>query len=232
MALPQIIKTNGLERIPLPDPRRPERMPSLPAWVASRVVSLKDEMQWEAASGKYRMTPTLSANLILSQEERDVIAEHVADLERFRGPTPADEVGAEKATLVVVTRMMLALPAARQNEASAEARGEAYMVVLDDLPTWAVAAAVRRWYRGDAGDKYDYHWCPAPAELRELARIELWRVMERANKLKELLRAEPLLEFSEEHCHVMRVRLSNLIQETFGIPPVGTDGSGGKVSAS
>jgi hypothetical protein len=110
----QIIKTNGLERIPLPDPRRPEQMPSLPAWVASRVASLKDEMQREAATSKYRMTPTLSANLILSQEERDVIAEHVADLERLRGPTPADEVGAEKATLAVVTRMMLALPAAKQ----------------------------------------------------------------------------------------------------------------------
>jgi len=137
--------------------------------------------------------------------------------------TPADDPHAEGVMLIDLTNMMLVLPAARQNEVSAEARGEAYLAALDDLPPWALRAAIRRWYRGDAGtdergDPYDYHWAPAPAELRRIALLELWRVKSRAADLRRLLSAEPLLEYSEEHCHTMRMRLAALMHETFGIP--------------
>jgi hypothetical protein len=221
-----------VERIPLPDLRRPERTPSLPGWVASRIASLKNETQPHPTTGEYRETPTLPASLILGQAEREEINRHLAELENCYGPTPADDPQAEEATLVVVTKMMLVLPTMTQNEASAEARGEAFMAVLDDLPTWTVAAAVRRWYRGDAGrnergEPYDCHWCPAPAELRSIATMELWRVKGRAKMLGDLLRAEPLIEYSDEHRSAMRARLSKLMQ----FSPVGKDGSGGKVNA-
>jgi hypothetical protein len=217
MGLPATIEANGLERIPLPDLRRPEQMPSLPAWVASRVASLKDERQPHPKTGKWRETPTLPANLTLGQAEREEVVCHVAELENCYGPTPADDPKAEEATLVVVTEMMLVLPATTQNEISAEARGKAYMIALDDLPTWSVAAAVRLWYRGDCGknergDPYDYHWCPAPAELRVIAQMELWRLKARARTLGDLLRAEPLIEYSEEHCRAMRAQLGDLMQ--------------------
>lgn len=178
------------------------------------------------------MVSTLPTNLILDQAERDAIERHVADLEACYGPTPADDPSAEEKMVVVVTKMMLVLPAMKQNEASAETRGEAYMMALDDVPTWAVAAAVRRWFRGNAGDGHDYHWCPAPAELRELSLIELWRVKSRAKILRNLLRAEPLIEFSEEHCAMMRMRIADLFKGKLGIQPVGHDGSGGMVNAS
>jgi hypothetical protein len=119
----------------------------------------------------------------------------------------------EEETFVVVGKLMLALPSTAPSEASTVARGEAFMMALDDIPTWAVRAAARRWCRGDAGDKYDYHWCPAPAELRALALTELWRVVERTNTLKRLLRAEPLIEYSEEHCARMRQRLQEFLRE-------------------
>ena len=47
--------------------------------------------------------PTIPFSLILSAAERDEIARHLAELDRACGPTPADDVGAEEATLVVVT---------------------------------------------------------------------------------------------------------------------------------
>jgi hypothetical protein len=161
------------------------------------------------------------------------------ELSALSGPTPANDLQARKATLDVVTGMMLTLPMTRQNDISAELCGEAYMTALDDLPTWAVYAARRRWWRGDCGMNergvpYDTHWCPAPAELRKIAMRELWRILEREGTLKDLLRAEPRIEYSEQHCDAMRLRLSSLVHE-IGIPkpPVGLDdGSGGKVDAN
>jgi hypothetical protein len=59
---------------------------------------------------------------------------------------------------------------------------------------------VRRWYRGECGanergQPYDYHWRPSPAELRRIALFEKWRVQQRAETLRKLLAAEPLIEF-------------------------------------
>jgi hypothetical protein len=235
MAPPPSLAATGPEPIALPDLLRPERTPSLPAWVASRAASIKDNHQPDPKTGEHHLVPTLPGNLTLNEVERDVIERHVRELDALCGPTPADDPQAEGAMLIDLTNMMMVLPAAKQNEASVQARGEAYLAALDDLPPWALRTAIRRWYRGDAGtnergDAYDYHWPPAPAELRKIALSELWRVKGRAADLRRLLRAEPLVEFSDEHCHTMRLRLSALMHETFGIPLVGKDGSSGTVS--
>jgi hypothetical protein len=198
---------------------------------------MKDEVQPNPQTGKWRTTPTLPSTLILSESQRAALENHVQDLEQAGGPTPADSAEAEAAMLIELTKMFMVLPASAQNEASAEARGEAFIAALDDMPLWAVQSAVRRWYRGDAGadargQPFDSHWCPAPADLRRVALRELWHVRERIAVLRKLLAAEPLLEFTEEHCQAMRLRLSRLMHETFGIPLVGSDGSGGSAGAS
>jgi hypothetical protein len=231
MALPAPLNNNGLEPIQLPDLRRPERMPSLPAWVASRVASLRKECQPDPTTGKYREALTLPAHQTLSAIERETIDGHIVALEGCRRPTPVDDPATEEAVLVVVTKLVLALPAAKQNEASVEARGEAYMAALDDLPLWSVAAAARRWYRGEAGDKYDYHWCPAPADLRAISLNELSRVCARSEQLRRLLGAEQLIEYSDEHRVRMGERLAGLFRNLKN-PPVGQDGSGGTIDQS
>lgn len=138
-------------------------------------------------------------------------------LNKLSGPAPIDSVDAEAALLVVLTKMMLVLPVTKQNEQSAEARGEAYMVALDDLPIWAVEAAIRRWYRGDVGTnadgepRFDCHWAPQPADLRELATAESKRVQWLSQMLGAVLAAEPAFEFSDDHCATMRSRLAAVI---------------------
>ncbi len=215
MALPAI-GAKAPERLTLPDVRRLDRMPSWPAWVDLRVGSMKDEPQRSTADGKYRTIPTLPANLILNDAERAEIERHAADLDALCAQTPTDSDEWEGATLIIITKLMLALPSSQQNEAGAEATGEAFQAALDDVPTWAVAAAVRRWYRGDCGENergqpYDYHWRPAPAELRKIALVEKWRVQQRTQTLRKLIAAEPLIEFSDDHCTDMRVRLAAVI---------------------
>ena len=156
------------ELFQLPDVRRPAQMPSLPAWVASRVALIKDESRPDS-EGKYRMIPTLVRNLILSEAERDKVGRHIRELEALCGPTPIDSSEAEGAMLIELAKMMLVLPTASQNEASAEARAEAYLVALDDVPVWAVRSAIRLWHRGECGkdargEPFDYHWPPAAAD--------------------------------------------------------------------
>jgi hypothetical protein len=213
----QTIPAEVCEPIPLPDVRHPDRMSSWPAWVASRVGSMKDECQRSTVDGKYRSLPTLPASLTLSRAERAEIERHADELETLCAQTPVNSDEHEGATLIIVTKLMLALPAAQQNEAGAEATGEAFQAALDDVPTWAVAAAVRRWYRADCGENergqpYDYHWRPSPGELRRIALVEQWRVLRRAEILRRLA-AQPLIEFSDDHCAAMRARLATVIPQ-------------------
>jgi len=149
----------------------------------------------------------------------------------MRGPTPATDARAGQDMLVIVTKLMITLPARRDNEVSAEVRAEAFLMALDDLPVWAVASAVRQWHRGDCGQDdrgqpYDYHWTPSPAELRRIAKRELWlRVGSQLYDLNRLLGAEPLIEHSDEHRASMLARFAELrlkLQTSL----VGKDGSG------
>jgi hypothetical protein len=159
--------------------------------------------------------PTLPANLTLKAAEREELARYVSELDALCERTPINDPQAEQDTLVAVTKMMVALPSMTQNELSAEVRGEAFMVALDDVPAWAVQAAVKRWYRGECGkntkgEPCDCHWCPAPAELRRIALVEMYPLNERLNTIGALLRAEPRREFSEEHRRTMGERLAEL----------------------
>ncbi len=213
------------EELQLPDVRRLERMPSWPAWVASRIASLRTEVQPDK-TGKWRATSTLPASLILTEGQREQLARHVSDLRALQRQAPVHDAKFEHETLVAVTKMMLVLSSPAQNDVSAEARGEAFMAALDDIPTWAVHSAIRGWYREACGKNaqghaYDYHWCPAPGELRRIGWAEARRVSARADQLEELLRAEPLIEFSDEHCRKMRERLANLF-ENLRTSPVGS----------
>lgn len=114
----------------------PEQMPFCPAWVDSRLAFLKYDHQPDS-TGKYRLTPTLPCTHLLSQTERKELENYKNQIDRLCTVVPAD---AEECTLAIVTEMMLVLLVARQNETSIEARGQAYLTVLDDIPPWAVAA--------------------------------------------------------------------------------------------
>ena len=230
MALRAVTVLESPDPLELPDVRRLEQMPCWPGWVASRIGSIRKEVQPDPTTGKWREVPTVPSDLMLKAAEREELSRHVSELDALCERMPSSERKFEQETLLAVTKMMLVLPSTTQNELSAEARGEAYMAALDDIPSWAVQAAIRQWYRGSCGTNqqgkpYDYHWCPMPAELRRIAWSEMHRLKARANEIHKLLGAERLIEFSDEHCRQMRIRFAELLGS--GNPPVGKDGSGG-----
>lgn len=112
--------------------------------------------------------------------------------------------------LGAVTRMLLALPSKASGEAIGEAKADAYMIALEDMPAWAVTAAIRGWYRGEHGPDYNYTFAPAPADLRKFAMAERWRVAGRVKDLEELLEAVPEREFSDKHRGEMLLKLKSL----------------------
>lgn len=160
---------------------------------------------------------------MLSPAERAEALRAIGELSQLCDRTPERDAQFAFDTHVVITKMMLVLPSSQQNDAGAEATGEAFQAALDDLPTWAVAAAIRKWHRGECGVKergapYDYRWRPCPADLRRLAFMERGAVLEQVRTLKRLLDAEPLREFSDEHAARMRERLAELAHLHGGAP--------------
>jgi hypothetical protein len=205
-----------IEPLKLPDLARPDRMPSLPEWVASRLELLNEAHQNDGTGNRRRMM-TLPASAMLGSSERQQLEVYADTLTQTLERTPENSADAEAETLVLVTKLMLALPGQKAGEAGAEATGEAYQAALDDMPPWAVAAAIRQWYRGNSivldhprAQPHDYRWRPAPAVLRKLSYYEMMRVMGRIRKLKQLLSAVPLIEFSADHTHDMRAKLRKL----------------------
>lgn len=84
-----------------------------------------------------------------------------------------------------VAKLLTVFPAGNVSDAVLEARSDAYGIALEDVPAWAVSAAVKRWLKGDVAildDKPNLSFPPSPPQLRALAldewskaRAALWR---------------------------------------------------------
>src|SRR6185437_8078053 len=150
------------EPIPLPDPRQPGTMPSLPAWLTRCSTGVMLELQ-PTETGSFQDIETLTAGLMPNPEQRKAIQEHIDSLRSYLAETPANSVDAETKTAAEVTKLLLVLPSSRKSELGAEACADVFLDVLDDEPWWAVKAGCRRWYRRDCGNDengkpYDYRW--------------------------------------------------------------------------
>ena len=158
------------------------------------------------------MVPVLPTSLILGKEQRVQVEQHVSALTAALAMTPEDDMRHAELTMTTVTKMTLVLPSKEVGDLAGEARGEAFMAALDDVPSWAVQEAMRKWHRAEYGPKHDYKWQPAPATLRQLAMHEVYLVMGTRRKLNNILVAEPLREFTAEEEAAMREKLGSYLK--------------------
>ena len=135
------------------------------------------------------MRKYLPAGSTLTADERKRIAAKLAELRD--AAAPGGERGEKGA---IVARMLMAYPMGNASEESGAARGAAYLDALDDLPAWAIADAVKRWNRGEAGEGMNYNFAPAPAILRKLATKALEPVRDAIYGLEALASAVTLDE--------------------------------------
>lgn len=192
-----------IEPLALPDPRRPTQMPSLPAWVITRVGAMRSEPQLDHERQTFREMTVLPAELVLTLAQQQVIIEHSDALRSWMVQTPQASPEVEVKTLELIAKMLSVLPSQRTSEAGAEMKAEAYLMALDDVPWWAVEGAIRRWYRSecgtdDRGRNYDYHWAPDPAAVRRIAMVEALKVKARIDQIESLLGAGAYVDYSED----------------------------------
>lgn len=182
---------------------------SLPPWATERLTILKKEHQPDKA-GLHREVATLPASMMISTSQRMQLEKRVAAFEAFFAMTPERDSQSGLVASTVVSKLVLALAGKQGADLAGDAKGEAYMAAVEDVPCWAVEEAARRWYRGECGAEHNYTWPPAPAVLRELSLLEKFRVMAVRRSLKDLAEAESRLEFSDDHRAAMLERFASL----------------------
>jgi hypothetical protein len=188
----------------------------LPAWLQQRSAALASAVQPDS-SDKHREMLVLPKNLSLSSSEQQAIREYIEHLEcslsveqsmwyRNRSLTN------NQAHVAMIGHLLMKGGGAKLDGDAADALTEDYLDAIEDLPAWTVREALRN--RGESikldGKAHDFNWRPMAPTLRRLAQEEMVAIKALKMQLEKLLKAVPLIEFSEEHCAAMRKRLSEL----------------------
>lgn len=196
-----------IEPFKLPDLRRPGQMPSLPGWLVTQLGAASSNLQMDPKTRKFNDVLTLPSDRMPSEAQRAAATAHCQQLRALCQRTPEKGDDWAKATMEVLTRMFLSLPSRKESAASADVKMDSYLEALDDVPSWAVAEAMRGWYRGTHSDEYDFSWAPAPAVLRKLSVAESLKFEFRAREIEKVMTIQPFDPKAEEHCASMRKRL-------------------------
>lgn len=193
------------EPLKLPDPRRPAAIPSLPQWVArsSGAVRLELQMAPDGKTFERNEVLVLPAELMPSPDQRQEMRSHMDSLRSYLRQTPAESVEAESAVATAVSKLIAVLAGERKSDLAEGARADVYLEVLDDVPCWAVEAAVKLWFRHDCGTDekgkpHDYKWAPDPGTLRKIALRQTYEMTGRIGKLERLLSARQYVDCSKQ----------------------------------
>lgn len=131
------------------------------------------------------------------------MTEHLDSLRSYLRQTPALDVVAETRTATAVTKLIVVLAGEKKSDLSNDARNEVYLDVLEDVPCWAVEAAVKAWFRHDCGTDergkpHDYKWAPDPGTLRVIAQQEAYKFSAQMGKLQRVLDAREFIDCSKQ----------------------------------
>ncbi len=159
-----------------------------------RLASSIGKTQW-AGQPERRDLPS---GMELTVRDREEIETRLRQLTEITTGTNLTINEFAKARLSLLTKMLLAFPAAgSSSEAAAQARSDIYDDALGDMPPWAINAAIKRWARGEVPADpnmgiLNFTFAPSPAILRKLAKVELGPFELQAAKLRALLKTIPI----------------------------------------
>lgn len=114
---------------------------------------------------------------------------------RLAAVTPFAEAKPDRtASMTEIVRLLMSSATAVVTQAQAEARADAYNAAVEDVPAWAVAAAIRAWHRGEIDEglgQINLAFPPSAGQLSKMARNRWMAVKGEAFRLKRLLEAKP-----------------------------------------
>jgi hypothetical protein len=203
-----------IDPIPLPVPRRPGILPSLPEWAERCSVAVRPELQMTADQRAFAEVLVIPEELMPTPAQRAAMTNHVDSLRSYLQQTAERSVEFEARIATAVSKLLMVLAGEKKSELAEEARSDVYLDVLDDLPCWAVEEAVRKWFRHDCGadekgNPYDYKWSPDPGALRRIAFIVSFEMKQRIQKMENVLNAQRYIDFSD-HFEKGRAALKGL----------------------
>lgn len=145
----------------------------------------------------------LPPELLPSGDQRQAMATHIEDLKSLLEQTPELSAEAETEVATAVSSILMVLPSQKTSEFAEAVRADAYLEALDDVPWWAVRGAIRAWHRHECGKDelgrpYDYKWAPGPGTLRAIAKLEVWRFLNRIQQLGKVLTAREFVDCASQ----------------------------------
>lgn len=166
--------------------------PSLPPRVAALAMSV-GTVQHPGQPVRYNLPEAFSmteADRTEAETLRSTLAPFLDRETLFDGHKPRD------AKLAILTTMLMGYAIGAGSELGNDAKFDLYELALDDVPAWAVAAALRLWARGecpaDVEKNPTFKYAPSPATLRGIAMYEIepyrWSVYRLTNLLNALPR--------------------------------------------
>lgn len=194
-----------IEPIKLPDQRRPAMLPSLPAWAESLTGAVRLELQLTPDGTSFEKSDVLvlPTNLMPNPTQRQVMAGHLDSLRSWLRETGEFSEGAETKVAASVAKLLTMLAGERKSDLVEQGRSEVYLDVLEDVPWWAVEAAVKRWFKHDCGTDernkpYDYKWAPDPGTLRKIALESVYAIGARIAKVQRVLDSRPYVDCTKQ----------------------------------
>jgi hypothetical protein len=170
-----------------------DTMRSLPSRL-ERLASSIGKTQWPGQPVRL----DLPSGMELTGRDREGIETRLKQITEITTGTNLTINESAKARLSLLTKMLLAFPAAgSSSEAAAQARSDIYDDALGDMPPWAINAAIKRWAKGEVPADLNmgilnFTFAPSPAILRKLAKVELGPFDAQAAKLRALLQTTTL----------------------------------------
>ncbi len=135
---------------------------------------------------------SLPAELMLTATERAEMERRLVAIKTIITGSNLTPAECSKARLSLLTRMQLAFPAfGNSSDAAADARGDIYDDAVEDIPPWALSAAIKRWTKGDVPElrlgALNFNFAPGPAVLLAICKLELADFKAQALAIERLL---------------------------------------------
>jgi hypothetical protein len=183
MTATQLTRTDAATLLPaIPRNAPVEAMLRLPAWLDLLVHSVS---RTEEGAPTWSREPKIPASLMPTGPQRAAIDARIAQLDRMAVPGPQDRA------LAAITKLVMFYATSGLSEDQAAIRGAVFLEALDDMPAWAIEEAVRRWFKGKAGEQR-YDFAPSPAALRAITEDIAKIAAGQRVVMRRILAAEPL----------------------------------------
>lgn len=165
---------------------------SLPAWLNRSAYTLGTINSPDGKATRY-----LPHGMSLNSSQRE---EATAELRKVEAMLRCDEPIVVRAA--VIGKLLASAVGATDKNAS-RARSDNYRDATDDIPVWAIAAAIKRWNRAEVtaaelGRAPNFDFAPSPPHLRVICMGITRPYREAVQALNDLLTAKPLNELLEE----------------------------------